>query len=428
MPQHPRLLRLPQKRTLRLLFLVAIGTTLCQIHWLYTELNEITLQSAPPAWTRDGWVFTPMDLQELSLRNSSTIDSSANVSFSTTALRGRLECNPLQLPNSTWTNAIERVHRDRIHNITGRLLPTLFDDIGPYALNNIPVFSALRQMAFCANKTEGQQSVVAYWSSNNTYIDSRQPYPEESNTSAWIRSFTIKWIAGSSAKTVEVSGQQDLSTSSSVLMADESRPGGNVTLLYWEEQPDIQIMSCEPIIEFAQAEVTVARTSGQVLDSSITDTPKPATEAWEHAYDMNYEESVCRNVTGTTRYNVDNECFNIRDLDNDLNMDCMSYANFHLANRDAKIPLDADVLLKHSQRTFQTFFQHFATSANCNSHSTIYERADPNHAEKVNVTLSNRIRVLGMNETATWLSLAIILILGIIVIIFMISLELVYPR
>ena len=133
-------------------------------------------------------------------------------------------------------------------------------------------------------------------------------------------------------------------------------------------------------------------------------------------------------ITAKYLENVASERFNIRDLDNGLNMDFMSYANYILANKDPTALLDADTLREHSQRTFQTFFQHFVTSAKWDDQRAAYEAVDARNAEKVDVILSTRIKVLSMNETATWLSLAIIFLLVIILVILMVSLEHVYPR
>ncbi|CAO2655525.1 Nn.00g043280.m01.CDS01 [Neocucurbitaria sp. VM-36] len=442
--------------------------------WLYTALNEITLQTASPAWTRDGWAFTPVDMQQLLIINSDQktentvnnntvsnfVASSANVSFATTALRGRLECAPILPARSNWTSRIEKAHTsDRIGNLTGIILPTL---LGMSQMNNTPIFSAPRQMACCTNGTDGGQSVVAYWSSNNSYIDEEQPWSTIPYEDGWVRNFTVKWIVGS-GKTAEVSGQRDLSTSPNVVMADGSRPAGNVTLLYYEEQPHIQIMNCEPVLETANARITVDRSSGQVLESMIIDEPKVASDAWNTVYDMgditDCSKKSCLNVTGTVSYghyflsqmltaahiitppvdlsdmitakyleNVASERFNIRDLDNGLNMDFMSYANYILADKDPTALLDADTLREHSQRTFQTFFQHFVTSARWDDQRAAYEAVDARSVEKVDVIVSTRMKVLSMNETATWLSLAIIFLLVIILVVLMVSLEHVYPR
>jgi hypothetical protein len=49
-------------------------------------------------------------------------------------------------------------------------------------------------------------------------------------------------------------------------------------------------------------------------------------------------------------------------MDNGLNMDFMSYSNYHLVDKDPSALLDPDVLLRHSEKTFQTFFKHFAAT------------------------------------------------------------------
>jgi hypothetical protein len=55
----------------------------------------------------------------------------------------------------------------------------------------------------------------------------------------------------------------------------------------------------------------------------------------------------------------ENERFNIRDTDQNLNVYFMSYSNWHLANKDSAALLNTATLLHHSEKTLQTFFKHF---------------------------------------------------------------------
>ena len=109
-------------------------------------------------------------------------------------------------------------------------------------------------------------------------------------------------------------------------------------------------------------------------------------------------------------------------------MDFMSYSNYHRVNKDPSALLDPDVLLRHSEKTFQTFFKHFASTGRYtfggDGEMAVYDDKDFN---RVNGTLSERINILVMNETATWLSLAIIFLLIVILIILIVSLQVVYP-
>jgi hypothetical protein len=129
---------------------------------------------------------------------------------------------------------------------------------------------------------------------------------------------------------------------------------------------------------------------------------------------------------------VSSERFSIRDTDKGLNMDFMSYSNYFLAKQDPTALLDPNTLFEQSEKTFQTFFKHFATTGRW-SYGSTNKRTVYNDAyglyrgEEVNGTLAQRIEVLAMNEVATWLSLAIIFLLIVILLVLIVSLQIVYP-
>lgn len=160
----------------------------------------------------------------------------------------------------------------------------------------------------CLSPKHGSLLTSFTRSSNNSYIDSRQPWSTLPRADGWVRNFTVKWIVGTSARTISVSGQRDLSQIPDSMLADGSRPGGNVSLLYWDEQPQMQVLNCEPLLETARAEVTVARASGQVLEMKILGEASSADEAWEETFRLDTEDVTtcerrgCRNVNGTVRY------------------------------------------------------------------------------------------------------------------------------
>jgi hypothetical protein len=109
-------------------------------------------------------------------------------------------------------------------------------------------------------------------------------------------------------------------------------------------------------------------------------------------------------------------------------MDFMSYANLFQANMDPLVLLDPATLEKYSQRTFQTFFQHFASKTKwIDGQSMVYKNAPDDRAGKVEVATTQRIETLNMVASATWLSLAIIFILVVILSICIVTLKIVYP-
>ena len=115
-------------------------------------------------------------------------------------------------------------------------------------------------------------------------------------------------------------------------------------------------------------------------------------------------------------------------------MDFMSYANLHKVRNDARTLLNSSELLRHSGQTFQTFFKHFAVAGRwaygAEKKRTVFEdkMGWPGRDTWVNGTVSQRIEVLSMHETATWLSLGIIFVLVLILVVLTVSLQIVYPK
>ena len=90
---------------------------------------------------------------------------------------------------------------------------------------------------------------------------------------------------------------------------------------------------------------------------------------------------------------------------------------------DPNVLLDTDVLLNYTQRTFQTFFQHFASQTKwLDGQMMAYESTTADESKQIEVTLTQRIETLNMVPSATWLSLAIIFILIIILAILIVAL------
>jgi hypothetical protein len=280
--------------------------------WAYNALDEVVLNTKPPPWTHNEWVFAPLNLQNLPnitlSQNTGPGAKSAgdlystNVSVTTSALRSRLECINNRLPTG-WLDQAENIFSDRRNGtITGYVLPaTLFDN----ELYRTPVFTVPRRMACCANGTVSGPSVVAYWSSNSkesvleeqasVSIDDNAP-DDLREASAWSNNFTIKWIIGPAASTpISGANPQTNQVQSNIGYANE-------TLLYFTKEPKVSVLNCIPIIEQANASITVARSSGQVLSSMILEKPQPAPGAWDYPYDISYPNPTSNHSKGNVRY------------------------------------------------------------------------------------------------------------------------------
>jgi len=148
---------------------------------------------------------------------------------------------------------------------------------------------------------------------------------------------------------------------------------------------------------------------------------------------------------------LDDNVFNIRNNYTGLNLDYMSYASYVRAGRDAGSLIDQDTLLRHTQATFATFFQHYVSSShplktggwayqpigtNLNDLGAVVNGTYPqiapggkpavkfqdlppqNTQRTATATMSTRVEVLDMNRNAFWLCVAILIWLSITVLIF----------
>jgi hypothetical protein len=272
--------------------------------WLYNALDEITQNTAPPPWTHNEWIFTPVKLGSFTdnavsqkirskgkyqdTSNPSTF--STNITITTSALRSRLECSSIRVPASGWLDRAEDVFPDSINEtITGYVLPAVLFENEPY---KTPVFTAPRRMACCKNGTiPGQRSAIAYWSSNSSMVEKPANGTENvQEPSAWYQNFTIKWIVGPTALTL-VSNEVHNLVTTSFGFADEP-------ILYFTEKPKMTIINCIPVIEQAIANITLHGNTSQVLASTIIGKPQPAPGAWGYSYDS-ANERLEINITHT---------------------------------------------------------------------------------------------------------------------------------
>ncbi|KAJ8110327.1 hypothetical protein OPT61_g6806 [Boeremia exigua] len=441
--------------------------------WLYSALDQITLDSQQPDWSRDGWSFTPVNLDSLpSIRNFSTSsptsaqdDASSlpvvlvNSTLTTSALRARLQCEKVETETPSWfvkneidlfprDNSTEAKDiRDRLRR-AGYILPHTVFNGSEYETS---VFSRTSAIQCCSNETDPEgRAAVGYWSQMNTSAwwasDPSMGASSWANfgPDAWPPNFAVKWIAGPT-------------TTTNVTVYTNAAPSF-YKIMQFKEVPPMAFLSCKPIIEKAEANIVLAHGTGQVLDFKILGELQAQTDPWaahfRHANESDPMDTIATVSYGsyfltqllgassiapwkvTTGFyppfdfeNLNDDRFNIRDTKRGYNMDFMSYANLYQANMDPLVLLDTDLLLNYSQRTFQTFFQHFASQTGWfDGQLMAYQRATDDNADQVEVTTTQRIETLTMIPSATWLSMAIIALLVAILGILFVSLKVVYPH
>jgi hypothetical protein len=276
--------------------------------WMYDALDQIVLDTPPPDWSKDGWVFAPIDVNLLPAvmkaqnktsrgdqqRDVSLLSSASNVTIDTTAMRARLQCEKVSIQGDEWfTDELAAFIEDQSHNtdnltasnlnITGKLLPQRLFENSSF---DTTVLARSYRVLCCSNKTEDANSAVAYWSFANTSAWwSEETYgwtgyvPTGDN---WPSHFVIKNIVGS-AFTKEM-------TMYTNNIPEVYKP------LQFKEVPSIQALDCKPIIEQAQAKVTVARSSGHVLDFKLLEEPHPRSDVWKLDFDIEPDKKSERDV------------------------------------------------------------------------------------------------------------------------------------
>lgn len=198
-----------------------------------------------------------MATQEQSeVRNDAgSFTSSFNISLTTSALRGCLECEVIKVSAAQWLDGVDSVYPNRFDKSTpGYVLLMTVSTSDDFT---VPVFSAPRRLACCTNDTyQSKQSVIAYWSSNDAVYDQRSAISVDPNEpedikvpSGWTKDFAIKYIVGS-AVSATVPGTESNFISNTIGLANES-------VLYFTEEPQISNIKCSPIIEQVNASITL---------------------------------------------------------------------------------------------------------------------------------------------------------------------------
>ncbi|KAJ2985066.1 hypothetical protein NUW58_g5732 [Xylaria curta] len=368
--------------------------------WIYGAAVRTSLNGSEPPWSSGGWSFVPYDLSILPstpLQNTGNqtmaSKNSMNATVDTSAIRARLECSPhehLDLENSkNWLTEWDLTNSTQWDKEEGaKALSRGFElglsDAGDNALlyldrqpddhgNYTTFFVTDKRFQCCQNETNGQigPGSVGYWS---PHLRNGSSYPNFAGT--WPANFTVKWIHG-----LPVEGYCGILSTY-----------GCFPRLIWAEKPRMTALNCMPIIETANATVTVNGADGRVVDFTLRGEPRPDDHAWsndfkQHQYDPRKSPFA---INITTSYGIlfltgllgaadldavqgtnldylftyseklDDQTFNIREKG--LNVDLMTYSMLSLVNYDHEALLDLETLKRTAQQTFTALFQGFASN------------------------------------------------------------------
>ncbi|KAH7062854.1 hypothetical protein BKA63DRAFT_497254 [Paraphoma chrysanthemicola] len=440
-------------------------------NWLYGAGTQQSFNGPQLPWTADGWSFLPIDLSNMSSviatqspaseinSSSATSSTSVNATLNIPAIRARLECRPVSaMANiSSWVTLVD------LSNKTDSFVPgelDKFNQTGKIEMYSMPMdifegsdahtnlLSTLKAPACCQNGSvdNPQRAALGYWSPALPANDlaARFEYPYEDL--GWPLKVVPKWIVGKAV----------------VL-----KLGPNTKSLYFKDMPRLQAAQCDPIIETAEATISLDAKTGNVYSHRIMGSSIKTDVAWADVFTRHAnstptvddtESSPTQNITAS--YGVmfldsllgsadrqvgrsgkswhegtSQNAFVFRDANNGINLDLMTYSMFTLAGQDLEALLNFTTLATTADQTFQTFFQQFVNNElslskggyayqpiGDNTMELLGPSIDGNGtliAEKsfpvlstnrtITASISHRIRVLHMNATATYLSTAILI-------------------
>ena len=272
-------------------------------YWMYTATIQLTLNSSEPSWSKDGWSFVPLDLSDLAAAKSLTSigasaaegagsESQTNVTFETPAIRGRIECS--ELPEQVAMNLSNLYTPTDLRNGSIYNRSTIPDDVlGGFQLGNtyasygypgaitpiLPsqnwtecpgctsVFANLVQIICCGNRSSDSRVggvAVGYWSPNDNLWE---------ESPRWLqKNFTAKWIYGDAMTGIE--------NNKNIELPEDVRSVG----LLFPNPPSMNLLNCNPLVETANAKITVNPSSGQIQHFDILSTPSTVSEPWSDNY------------------------------------------------------------------------------------------------------------------------------------------------
>ncbi|KAI1130831.1 hypothetical protein F5Y10DRAFT_288558 [Nemania abortiva] len=453
-------------------FVQSIFTNL-STSWMYGATTQLTLQGPDPSWSIDGWSFVPsalngtasQDVQDTG--NSTELAAlSVNVTMETPAIRARLECSPYNFRDYQirWLTKWDLTNQTKWNTtVNPKNLTVGFelgvDEGGPppsvFYLGQDPLggestsfFVNYRRLQCCENKTADSVGLasIGYWSPN---LAPHASYPYISDT--WPTNFTVKWIRGRAVEGILRAGKW---------------PGDTAKSLLWIEPPQMTALNCQPIIENANARVTVDSRDGRVLSYKILETPRAFQDAWNSPWiqyknndtfgdigDPNWPKvniTVSHGVLFVTGLlgaadvanfgaravdvspaqsieDTQEQTFNFRQPG--LSVDYMTYAMLSLVDFDHQQLLDAAVLERTAQRTFSTMYQHFVNNeVSLTTGGYAYQpfgeklpdnigqiypgrkrETDPtNTSEEVMLQVSRPVELLKISKPAAWICLVIL--------------------
>ena len=239
--------------------------------WMFSSVNEGVYNSTPPPWTSQDWAFAPFNLtsvratSDLRVQNSTSSFRPAtnNVTVQTPSLRGRLECVPIDMSNtSAWLTALNLT--DKIawngRNLTNNLT------VG-YEIKGFPAYDSTEGSRPLFKISAAGYQMPSSESGTNTSEEAAIGYWTYSADDLHV-SIVVQWITG---YPIPYQFRSSISQNSQ-------------TRWIWTDIPNITALKCLPVFESTNARVNVDLATGAIQNYTIMNDPSPDLHAWSSRY------------------------------------------------------------------------------------------------------------------------------------------------
>lgn len=241
--------------------------------WMFSSVNEGVYNSTPAPWTSKDWAFAPFDLTAIHTPSDAKVGNATSsyrrsrnyVTLQTTSLRGRLECIPIDMSNtSAWLTTLNLTDtttgggKNGSNNLTVayEIKPTFFSQDGSAAGSGLRfnISTARCQIPNSpSDPSSTQETAIGYWTR-------AEDDPYESIVVQWITGYPIPYP-----------------------LFNSRQENGQACWL-WKDVPNITALKCVPVFESGEANINVIPATGAIQNFTITNDPSPDIHAWSSRY------------------------------------------------------------------------------------------------------------------------------------------------
>ena len=253
------------------------GGKLYQTSWIYGSLAESAYGASPPAWSKDGWNFPPVDFTGIldavpklpTFNHKNMAEPTLNVTFDSEGIRGRVECIPID-NSSQWVSEVRNLNSIPLHdfhsNESRSRISSGFEFTPEVRMVDLPR----------SNGAQPETVAVGQWlhSRYSSSYDRGDPLYKPTNS----ENFTVLWINASYpyrySRNLSDNPAQQVSS-----LTSNAPPR-----LIFAEKPQIQALNCQPIFETSKFRIKINTGNNKVEDYTLLGPVNQAAGAWTDGF------------------------------------------------------------------------------------------------------------------------------------------------